>query len=115
MVREGDARIRNPENPPDVAIQEPSESRYYQPIWTLVGAGVFDREVSRRPEADYIPPGTKWIRDSVAAFEPENNTVVTKGVSASRDVLEWHAPRARRITPLRRRRRGRARASVATA
>jgi sulfide:quinone oxidoreductase len=29
--------------------------------------------------ADYIPPGAKWIRDSVAAFEPENNAVVTKG------------------------------------
>jgi sulfide:quinone oxidoreductase len=73
------ARLRNAENPPDVAILEPSEYHYYQPIWTLVGAGVFDREISRRPMADYIPPGAKWIRDSVAAFEPENNTVVTKG------------------------------------
>jgi sulfide:quinone oxidoreductase len=72
------ARLRNAENPPDVAILEPSEHHYYQPIWTLVGAGVFNREVSRRPQADYIPPGAKWIRDSVAAFEPENNTVVTR-------------------------------------
>jgi sulfide:quinone oxidoreductase len=73
------ARLRNAENPPEVAILEPSEYHYYQPIWTLVGAGVFDREISRRPMADYIPPGAKWIRDSVAAFEPENNAVVTKG------------------------------------
>jgi sulfide:quinone oxidoreductase len=73
------ARLRNAENPPEVAILEPSEHHYYQPIWTLVGGGVFDREVSRRPEADYIPPGVTWIRDAVASFEPESNAVVTRG------------------------------------
>jgi sulfide:quinone oxidoreductase len=73
------ARLRNAANPPDVAILEPSEHHYYQPIWTLVGAGVFDREISRRPEADYIPPGATWIRDSVASFEPESSAVITKG------------------------------------
>lgn len=26
----------------DIAIIEPSEHHYYQPAWTLVGAGVFD-------------------------------------------------------------------------
>ncbi|MFS8065486.1 MAG: FAD/NAD(P)-binding oxidoreductase [Byssovorax sp.] len=73
------ARLRNAKNPPEVAILEPSEYHYYQPIWTLVGAGVFDREISRRPEADYIPRGATWIRDSVASFEPEHSAVVTRG------------------------------------
>ena len=73
------ARLRKAKNPPEVAILEPSEHHYYQPIWTLVGAGVFDRETSRRPEADYIPPGATWIRDSVASFEPEHRAVVTRG------------------------------------
>ena len=35
-----------------VAIIEPSEVHYYQPGWTMVGAGVFDPEFTRRPEQD---------------------------------------------------------------
>lgn len=63
----------------DVAILEPRETHDYQPLWTLVGAGVFDKEITRRPEADYIPRGATWIRDAVASFEPESNAVLTKG------------------------------------
>jgi sulfide:quinone oxidoreductase len=59
-----------------IAIVEPSDKHYYQPIWTLVGAGVFDKAISERPEADYIPDGVAWIRDAVAAFEPEVRRVV---------------------------------------
>ena len=44
------ARLRNLENPPDVAILEPSEKHYYQPLWTLVGAGVMDKESTVREE-----------------------------------------------------------------
>jgi sulfide:quinone oxidoreductase len=73
------ARLRNAACLPEVAILEPSEHHHYQPIWTLVGAGVFGREVSRRPEADYIPAGARWIRDAVASFEPERSAVVTRG------------------------------------
>lgn len=27
----------------DVAVIEPSDKHYYQPLWTLVGGGVFDK------------------------------------------------------------------------
>ncbi len=60
-----------------VAIVEPSDKHYYQPIWTLVGAGVFPREVSERDEADFIPRGAQWIRDSVTEFDPERSLVTT--------------------------------------
>ncbi len=62
----------------DVTIIDPSETHYYQPIWTLVGAGVYPKEISRRNEADYIPPGAEWIRDAVVSFDPDKNAVVTK-------------------------------------
>jgi sulfide:quinone oxidoreductase len=62
-----------------IAILEPSDWHYYQPLWTLVGAGVFAKEVTERPEADYIPDGVTWIREAVAAFEPDARTVVTRG------------------------------------
>jgi sulfide:quinone oxidoreductase len=62
-----------------VAILEPSEKHYYQPLWTLVGGGVFDKEITERPEKDYIPDGATWIKDAVASFEPSKNAVVTRG------------------------------------
>lgn len=64
---------------PEVAIIEPSDKHYYQPLWTLVGGGVFPRESSVRDEADFIPRGAPWIRDAVATFDPERNTVTTRG------------------------------------
>lgn len=72
------AALRNQSNPPSVGIIEPSDKHYYQPIWTLVGAGVFDKEISIRNEADFIPDGADWIKDYAEAFDPENNTVTLK-------------------------------------
>jgi NADPH-dependent 2,4-dienoyl-CoA reductase/sulfur reductase-like enzyme len=66
----------------DVAIVEPSEHHDYQPIWTLVGGGVFDRSISRRPEADYIPTGARWIKDRVVSFEPERREIGFRCVRA---------------------------------
>jgi len=62
---------------PDIAIIEPSETHYYQPLWTLVGGGVVAKETSARPEADLIPNSATWIRESVSQLVPETNHVVT--------------------------------------
>ncbi len=59
-----------------IAIVEPADTHYYQPGWTLVGAGVFSPEVTRRPMADVIPAGVEWIRQAVGGFLPEENRVV---------------------------------------
>jgi len=67
------------EDPPDMGLIEPSEEHYYQPLWTLVGGGVFPREESMRREADFIPEGVDWIRDRVASFNPDANQVQTEG------------------------------------
>lgn len=82
------ARLCLAENAPSVAIIEPSESHYYQPIWTLVGGGVFDRDISVRPEADLIPDGATWIKDKVASFDPDNNSVtLASGETVTYDQL----------------------------
>jgi sulfide:quinone oxidoreductase len=72
------ARLANASPSLDVAVIEPSEWHYYQPLWTLVGGGVFDREVTRRPQADYVPLGVQWIRDAVVEFDPVAKTVKTR-------------------------------------
>ena len=82
------AQLNNKPNAPQIAIIDPTEKHYYQPLWTLVGAGVFPREESERNQADFIPWGTTWIKDSVSAFAPENNAVVLQnGDRISYDVL----------------------------
>jgi sulfide:quinone oxidoreductase len=60
----------------DIAIIEPSDKHYYQPAWTLVGAGVFDAKKTVRPESSVIPKGAWWIRQKVTSFDPENNQLL---------------------------------------
>ncbi|GAC1558889.1 MAG: FAD/NAD(P)-binding oxidoreductase [Vulcanimicrobiaceae bacterium] len=60
----------------EVAIVEPSDKHYYQPLWTLVGGGIMPKEESERAEADYIPAGVTWIRDRVTTFEPDANAAM---------------------------------------
>lgn len=73
------ARLRRADRRLGMAIVEPSESHYYQPLWTLVGAGVFKPEASRRREVDYIPKNVEWIRDRVSAVNPAEKVVSTEG------------------------------------
>ncbi|MCZ6665349.1 MAG: FAD/NAD(P)-binding protein, partial [Gammaproteobacteria bacterium] len=45
----------------DITVVEPSDYHYYQAQWTMVGGGLFPREVTRRRMADLMPPGVNWI------------------------------------------------------
>jgi sulfide:quinone oxidoreductase len=72
----------------DIKIIDPSEKHYYQPAWTLVGAGIFDVKKTIRNEKDFIPKGTNWIKDAVAEFLPDENKLICKsGAAYQYDVL----------------------------
>lgn len=60
-----------------VALIEPSEKHYYQPAFTLVGAGTYDYEKTIRNTKDFIPKGCDWIKDYVTDIHPENNQIST--------------------------------------
>jgi sulfide:quinone oxidoreductase len=62
----------------DIAIIEPSHEHYYQPAFTLVGAGVYPLARTRRAEKSLIPVGVRWICDAALTFEPERNIVRIK-------------------------------------
>jgi sulfide:quinone oxidoreductase len=71
-----------------LAIIEPSEKHYYQPLWTLVGGGVFPKEESERNQGDFIPAGATWIRDRVETFDPEGKEVaLASGERVAYDTL----------------------------
>ncbi|MEZ5710637.1 MAG: TIGR01244 family sulfur transferase [Blastomonas sp.] len=71
-----------------LAIIEPNEDHFYQPGWTMVGAGVFSPEFTRRKESSLIPAGAEWIKSSVATFEPDDNGVtLCDGARIGYDVL----------------------------
>ena len=59
----------------DIAIIEPSSKHYYQPAWSLVGAGIFKKENTERDEAAVIPKNVSWLKDAVKGFLPDENKV----------------------------------------
>ena len=84
----------------DIAMIDPADIHYYQPGWTMVGAGVFEAPTTARTLASLVPAGVHWIKAAVAAFEPANNAVILDGcrvVQYQRLIvcpglkLDWHA------------------------
>jgi sulfide:quinone oxidoreductase len=71
-----------------LAIIEPSEKHYYQPAWTLVGAGTFNFEDTEREEKDLIPKGATWIKDKAEEIDPDNDLVtIGNGTQIGYDIL----------------------------
>lgn len=60
-----------------IAIIEPADKHYYQPAWTLVGAGEYDVNKTVRPMADCIPAGIVWLQATVTEFQPDQSLVLT--------------------------------------
>lgn len=93
------AQLAKHESAPKMAIVEPSPNHFYQPLWTLVGGGVFPREESMRATEEVMPSDVSWIRDAVEVFEPDQNLVkLRSGATVRYDLLvvapgiqlDWH-------------------------
>ncbi|MEE9279699.1 MAG: FAD/NAD(P)-binding oxidoreductase [Myxococcota bacterium] len=63
----------------DIALIEPSDKHYYQPLWTLVGGGCAPAAETERTEASVIPRDVRWIRDGACEIDPDSRTVATRG------------------------------------
>lgn len=61
-----------------IAVIEPSASHYYQPLWTLVGAGLRSLEDTRKETAQIIPEGVVWIQEKVDQIFPQEKVVSLK-------------------------------------
>jgi sulfide:quinone oxidoreductase len=59
----------------DVAVIEPSDVHYYQPLWTLVGGGRAPVGESVRPELSVMPKAATWIKDRAVEIDPDAKSV----------------------------------------
>ena len=71
------AQLKRKKSSLEIGLIEPSKKHFYQPAWTLVGAGAFDYKETEREEADFIPKGVDWIQDKATGIDPEKNEVIT--------------------------------------
>lgn len=62
----------------EITLVEPSEDHFYQPGFTLIGAGVKPAAYSMLKTADYLPRTARWIKERVAEFDPDGSKVVTE-------------------------------------
>ncbi|CAA0106826.1 Uncharacterised protein [Starkeya nomas] len=76
----------------DIAIVEPAECHYYQPGWTMVGAGVFQPETTRVPMGAVMPDRVTWIRQAAAGFAPDAREIALADGSSLRYRILVAAP-----------------------
>ncbi|WP_024698890.1 NAD(P)/FAD-dependent oxidoreductase [Pseudomonas avellanae] len=58
-----------------ITLVDPADTHYYQPGWTMVGAGIFEPQSTARSMESLIPKGVQWIKAAVATFEPQDNAL----------------------------------------
>ena len=52
-----------------------NQHHYYQPMWTLVGAGIKTVQQSSRRMDQVLPKNCVHHKNKVEGFDPDNNTV----------------------------------------
>lgn len=83
----------------EIAVIDPADIHYYQPGWTMVGGGIFEPEQTAKTMGSLIPKGVDWLKTTVTAFEPNNDTIILEGcrvIKYGRMIvcpglkLDWH-------------------------
>ena len=83
----------------NIGIIDPAEVHYYQPGWTLVGAGIFRQRDTVKTMASLIPEGVHWLKAAVGGFDPQNNRITLEDsrpvyydrlIVAPGIKLDWH-------------------------
>jgi len=71
-----------------ITLIDARKQHLYQPGLTLIAAGIKAEPYVISSTAEYLPKGVEWVEETVAAFDPEGNRVVTeKGRSFGYDFL----------------------------
>jgi len=77
-----------PLNVGDIGVVDAAEYHYYQPGWTLVGAGLRTKNDFRRPLAPLLPKYISHVPENIKSFSPSSSSVTTvSGRHLSYDML----------------------------
>ncbi|WP_201352222.1 NAD(P)/FAD-dependent oxidoreductase [Hydrogenimonas urashimensis] len=71
------ARLRRAASNAEITVIAPNDIHLYQPGQVFMAAGLYTEEDIKKPNADLMPDGVKWVKDEVKAFDPDNNLVET--------------------------------------
>lgn len=61
----------------NVAVIEPSQEHYYQPMFTLIGGGIKTLSQATRSMKSVLPAKCEWIQSKAVNFDPVNQKVTT--------------------------------------
>ncbi len=82
------ASLRKRNRALDIAIIEPAANHYYQPGWTMVGGGIFQKQQTEKSMTAVWPKGVTRITGAVKTFAPKKNEVTLEnGDTVSYDYL----------------------------
>lgn len=70
-----------------ITIFDARLNHYFQPGWTLVGAGWWQPSETVDSTRGYIPDGVQWVEEFIAEFDPDSNSVTT--ASGQRHQYDW--------------------------
>lgn len=72
----------------EITLVEPSEQHYYQPGFTIIGAGAYTLKQATRHQADLIHSSINWVKEYAESFQPDNNRITLQsGQTLSYDYL----------------------------
>lgn len=60
----------------EIRIIDPSPNHYYQPGWTMVGAGQWMIHSTAQKMEETLPKNVSLSKDKIKVVHPENNTVL---------------------------------------
>ena len=81
------ARLRRQMPNASITIFDARLNHYFQPGWTLVGAGWWQPSQTVESTRSYIPGGVRWVEEFIAEFDPEGNSVTT--ASGQKFSYDW--------------------------
>ena len=68
--------LRSGIHPSEIRVIDPSPAHYYQPGWTMVGAGLWSILSTERAMKDIVPKDIAFHQDRLKLVKPEQNTVI---------------------------------------
>jgi len=72
------SRLRRELKKAVITLVEPNARHYYQPGFTMIGAGVWEGDDIWKNESALVPYGVHWVQDAVTALDPAQKTAVLK-------------------------------------